>query len=138
MPGYITKSKTDSWSTPTHIYIDLNKEFHFNVFDPCPLNENPDFNGLNIEWPDSTFCNPPYSRLKSTKKNGMGWVEKAHIEASKGKTVVLLIPARTDTQWFHDIILKNNYEVRFVRGRLCFGGSKFSAPFPSMIVIMKN
>tara|TARA_R110000822_G_scaffold917_4_gene3967 strand:- start:4001 stop:4417 length:417 start_codon:yes stop_codon:yes gene_type:complete len=138
MTAYMAKAKTDSWSTPTHIYNDLNDQFHFNSFDPCPLNDDPNINGLDIEWADSTFCNPPYSRLKSTIKHGMGWVEKAHIECLKGKTVVLLLPARTDTQWFHDIILKNNYEVRFVKGRLCFGGSKFSAPFPSMVIIMTN
>tara|TARA_R110000787_G_scaffold158123_1_gene272052 strand:+ start:13842 stop:14255 length:414 start_codon:yes stop_codon:yes gene_type:complete len=137
MPGYMSKSKSDSWSTPIYIKTDLNKEFHFDDFDPCPLNDNPLINGLDLEWANSTFVNPPYSRLKTTKKNGIGWVEKAHIEAGKGKTVVMLIPSRTDTQWFHDIIIKNDYEVRFIRGRLTFGDSKFSAPFPSMVVIFK-
>ena len=131
------KSKSDSWSTPIHIKTDLDKEFHFDDFDPCPLNENPLINGLDLEWANSTFVNPPYSRLKTTKKNGLGWVEKAHIEASKGKTVVMLIPARTDTHWFHNIILKNDYEVRFIKGRLTFGDSKCSAPFASIIVIFK-
>ncbi len=137
MTGYMHKSLTDSWSTPSYIKNELNEEFHFDDFDPCPLNDNPLVNGLDIEWAQSTFVNPPYSKLKTTKKNGMGWVEKAHLEAQKGKTVVMLIPARTDTQWFHDIILKNNYEVKFLRGRLKFGDAKHSAPFPSMIVIFK-
>ena len=88
-----------------------------------------------------TFVNPPYSDLKTTKKNGLGWVEKAHNEALLGKTIVLLIPSRTDTQWFHDIILKNNYKVRFLKGRLKFldndGKEQNPASFSSMLVIMK-
>ena len=76
--------------------------------------------------------------MKTTKKGGLGWVEKGHIEAQKGNSSVFLIPARTDTTWFHEIILENNYEVRFLKGRLKFGDSKSSAPFPSMLVIFKK
>tara|TARA_R110002126_G_C10050587_1_gene460281 strand:- start:38 stop:454 length:417 start_codon:yes stop_codon:yes gene_type:complete len=135
---YMNKSTTDSWSTPTNIKSTLQEEFNFDEYDPCPLNDNPDFDGLEEEWANKTFVNPPYSKLKTTIKNGLGWVEKAHIEAQKGKLVVMLIPARTDTTWFHDIILKNNYEVRFIKGRLKFGGKKGCAPFPSILVIMKK
>lgn len=136
MSGYIAKSKTDSWSTPKALYDDLNKEFSFDEYDPCPLNDDPDRDGLGEEWAGVTFCNPPYSQLKSSKKK-LGWVDKAHHECQKGKTIVLLIPSRTDTQWFHETILKNNYEIRFLKGRLKFGDSKTAAPFPSMIVVMK-
>jgi len=136
MSGYINKSKSDSWSTPQNIKDKLNEEFNFDNFDPCPLNENPNFNGLEIEWAKKTFCNPPYSKLKTTKKNGLGWIEKAHNEAQKGKLIVLLIPARTDVSWFHNIILKNNYEIRFIKGRIRFN-NKAPAPFPSIYVIMK-
>lgn len=132
------KSKTQSWSTPLDLYQKLDNEFHFDDFDPCPLNDDPSVDGLQLNWADCTFVNPPYNRLKSTKKNGIGWVEKAHIEAQKGKKIVMLIPARTDTTWFHDIIVKNNYKTRFIKGRLKFGGSKTSAPFPSMIVIFQT
>jgi site-specific DNA-methyltransferase (adenine-specific) len=135
--GYINKSKTDSWATPEHIKKGLNLEFAFDDFDPCPLNDNPEFNGLNIEWANCSFVNPPYSRLKTTKKSGIGWIEKAHIECQKNKTAVLLIPARTDTTWFHDIIIKYDYEVRFIKGRLTFPPAPNSAPFPSMLVIFK-
>jgi len=135
MSGYMPKSKTDSWSTPKALYDDLNKEFSFDAYDPCPLNDDPDKDGLSEEWATVTFCNPPYSQLKSTKKK-LGWVDKAHQECQKGKTVVLLIPSRTDTQWFHDIILEHDYEVRFLKGRLKFGDSKTAAPFPSMVVVM--
>lgn len=132
------KSKSDSWSTPSTIKQKLQDEFNFDDFDPCPLNDNPDFDGLKIEWANKVFVNPPYSKLKTTKKGGLGWIEKGHQEAQKGKLIVFLIPARTDTKWFHEIILKNNYEVRFIKGRLKFGDKKGSAPFPSILVIMKK
>lgn len=77
------------------------------------------------------FCNPPYGRKI------VDWVRKCHDEAKKGATVVMLIPARTDTAYFHDWIL-SKAEIRFIRGRLRFGNAKHSAPFPSMIVIYQN
>ena len=77
------------------------------------------------------FCNPPYSEIGA-------WVEKAYREGTKdGTLVVLLIPARTDTRYFHDFILHRS-EIRFIRGRLKFGNQKNSAPFPSMIVIFRG
>ena len=78
------------------------------------------------------FCNPPYGREIGK------WVEKSYIESQKpNTTVVMLIPARTDTKWFHDYIY-GKAEIRFVKGRLKFGDSKNSAPFPSMVVVYKN
>ena len=132
---YIDKSKSDSWSTPQNFKENL--PFEFDDYDPCPLNDNPNFDGLQEEWAKTTFVNPPYGKLKTTKKNGIGWVEKAHIECKKGKTIVMLIPTRTDTSWFHDNILKNNYEIEFIRGRLKFSNSKNPAPFSSMLVYFK-
>ena len=78
------------------------------------------------------FCNPPYGR-------GVGkWVEKAYKEAQQEDTlVVMLLPARTDTKWFHEYIY-NKTEIRFIKGRIKFGGCKNPAPFPSMIVIFRN
>ena len=76
------------------------------------------------------FCNPPYGREISR------WVKKCYEESKKpNTTVVMLIPARTDTSYFHDYIYKKAKEIRFVRGRLKFGNSKNSAPFPSMVVV---
>jgi site-specific DNA-methyltransferase (adenine-specific) len=75
--------------------------------------------------------NPPYGRQISK------WVKKAYESAKKGAVVVGLLPARTDTKWFHDYIY-NKAEIRFVRGRLKFGNSKNSAPFPSMLVIWRQ
>ena len=132
----MNKSKTDSWSTPTTFKTKLNEEFNFDDFDPCPLNDSPDFDGLKCEWANSTFVNPPYSKLGCTKKNGMGWIQKAHLECQKGKKIVVLVPSRTDTKWFHEIVLENKYEVRFIKGRMKFGEAKNSAPFPSILIIM--
>ena len=86
--------------------------------------------GLKHPWKGTVWCNPPYGR-------GIGqWVRRALFASVSGSTVVMLLPARTDTKWFHDYIYKrNNVEIRFIRGRLKFGGSKNSAPFPSMVVV---
>ena len=139
MHAYINKSITDSSSTPSNLKAKLNEEFNFDDFDPCPLNNPPPWiNGIELDWANCTFVNPSYSKLNTTEKHGLGWVEKAHIEACKGKTIVMLLPARTDSHWFHDIILEHNYEVRFIKGRLKFGtGILHAAPFPSIIVIFK-
>ena len=119
-------SATDDWSTPKDVYTVLNEEFNFD-FDPCPLGGD---NGLDIEWGQSNFVNPPYSQLKA-------WCKKAHEEWLKGKTVVMLIPSRTDTVAWHDYCMKAQ-EIRFIKGRLKFGGSKNNAPFPSAITIFRG
>jgi len=117
-------SLTDEWKTPDSIYKKLNAEFNFN-FDPCPLGGEID--GLSIEWGKSTFVNPPYSKLKL-------WCKKAYEESLKRKIVVMLIPSRTDTIAWHEYCMKAK-EIRFIKGRLKFGDSKNSAPFPSAIII---
>ena len=131
-------SANDVWATPQDFYDKLNKEFNFNL-DPCALPENakcekfftPDQNGLIQDWEGYTiFCNPPYGRKISE------WVEKCYNESKKkNTTIVMLIPARTDTRYFHEFIYHKAKEIRFIRGRLKFGNSKNSAPFPSMLVI---
>ena len=120
-------SKSDNWKTPVRFYQQLDKEFQFD-FDPCPL--APDFDGLSVDWKTSNFVNPPYSQIAK-------WVEKGVTEWKKGKTVVFLIPSRTDTRWWHEYILKAT-EIRFVKGRLKFEGAKNSAPFPSVVVVFKK
>ena len=119
-------SITDHWSTPKTVYDALNAEFGFD-YDPCPLNGT---GGLEASWGKRTFCNPPYSQIKD-------WIKKGYEEAQSGKTVVFLIPSRTDTRWWHDYVMKAK-EIRFIKGRLKFGGAKNSAPFPSCVVIFKN
>ena len=82
----------------------------------------------------SVWCNPPYSDITS-------WVRKAHEEVSSGRceVVVMLVPARTDTRWFHDWCYnKRGVEIEFVKGRLKFGGAKHNAPFPSMVVVFRR
>lgn len=125
-PNVHFSSASDIWTTPIDVYNKLNEEFKFD-FDPCPL--NPQFDGLDIERGSVNFCNPPYSQLKK-------WIKKAFEEFQKGKTVVLLIPSRTDTKAWHDYIMQSK-DIRFIRGRLKFGNAKFNAPFPSCIVVFK-
>lgn len=130
-------SKTDLWETPRDFFDKLDAEFHFNL-DVCALPENakcaayytPEMDGLSQPWYGRCWCNPPYGRQVGR------WVAKAAQSAAEGATVVMLLPARTDTAWFHDYIY-GRAEVRFVRGRLKFGGSTNSAPFPSMVVIFR-
>ena len=132
-------SKTDQWATPQDFFDKLDAEFHFTL-DPCADEHNhkcPKYftkeqDGLKQSWQGETvFCNPPYgSEIKK-------WVEKSHNESQNGSTVVMLIPARTDTSYFHDYIY-GKAEIRFIRGRLKFGDSKNSAPFPSMVVIFRE
>lgn len=104
---------SDHWATPANLYKKLNDEFHFD-FDPCPLHA--DFDGLQIEWGNVNFINPPYNRVDKPK-----FIQKAFDEWRKGKTCVLLIPAATGTKQFHDLILPHA-EVRFIRGRVAFAG----------------
>lgn len=131
-------SKTDNWATPKDFFDQLNAEFQFTL-DPCADAENHkctryftrEQDGLLQSWAGETvFCNPPYGRELPK------WIKKCHDEAHHA-TVVMLIPARTDTRAFHEYIY-NVAEVRFVRGRLKFGDSKNTAPFPSMVVIYRK
>ena len=140
MTSGMLSSRTCEWSTPDGFYQDLNREFHFTL-DPCSTHENAKCayhftktdNGLHKNWGGQrVFCNPPYGRVIGD------WVKKAYEEAQKPETiVVMLIPARTDTRWFHEYIY-GKAEVRFIRGRLRFGGSNQNAPFPSMVVIFRK
>tara|TARA_R100000306_G_C4255724_1_gene82715 strand:- start:54 stop:488 length:435 start_codon:yes stop_codon:yes gene_type:complete len=128
-------SKTDQWSTPNELFNTLNKEFQFTL-DPCATKENAKCkkyytkkeNGLIQDWSNEiVFMNPPYGReIKH-------WIQKAYEESLKGAIVVCLVPARTDTIYWHNYCLKG--KVRFIKGRLKFGNSKNSAPFPSAIVV---
>lgn len=128
-------SATDMWETPQNFFDELDKEFHFSC-DVCATRENakcakfytPEQDGLKQTWGGTLWMNPPYGREIGK------WVKKA---SESNATVVCLLPARTDTRWFHDYIY-GKAEIRFVRGRLKFGGSKNSAPFPSMVVIFRG
>jgi site-specific DNA-methyltransferase (adenine-specific) len=128
-------SNTDQWATPQDFFDKLNDEFHFDL-DVCATPENAkcekyftkDDDGLSQQWWGVVYCNPPYGREIGK------WVKKC--SEYEGESVMLL-PARTDTRWFHDYIYGKS-EIRFIRGRLKFGGSKNSAPFPSMVVVFNK
>jgi hypothetical protein len=120
-------SQKQNWQTPEIFYRELNKEFRFD-FDPCPI--DPQFDGLSVEWKGSNFVNPPYNQIAK-------WLLKGVEEWKKGRTIVFLIPSRTDTRWWHEYVMQAN-EIRFVKGRLKFGGAKNSAPFPSAIIVYKG
>lgn len=137
----VYSSKSSEWATPQDFFDDLNEEFDFTL-DPCATDENHKCekyytktdDGLAKDWlGEVVFCNPPYGRDLPK------WVRKCFFEAMYGgcKLAVMLIPARTDTQWFHDYIY-GRAEIRFIRGRLRFGGSAMNAPFPSMLVIFRR
>lgn len=133
----IFSSKTDMWETPQPLFDELDREFHFTL-DACAVLENakcqhyftPEVDGLKQDWSreKAVYMNPPYGRVIGK------WVKKA---AESATTVVCLLPARTDTTWFHDYIY-GKAEIRFLRGRLKFGQAKNGAPFPSMVVIFKG
>lgn len=136
-------SATDQWATPQGFFDKLNEEFHFTLDvaadetnHKCDRYYDKHIDGLLQPWHgqprsqthNTVWRNPPYGREIDK------WVEKAYNESQLGATIVMLLPARTDTKWFHDYIY-GKAEIRFVRGRLKFGDSKNSAPFSSMVVI---
>ena len=124
MNRVVFSSASDDWATPAATFAALNAEFGF-ADDPCPLGG--DINGLMREWGNPCFVNPPYSAIGP-------WMERARLEAAAGKTVVLLVPSRTDTRWWHEHAMKAT-EIRFIKGRLKFGDAKTDAPFPSCVVV---
>ena len=118
-------SQRTNWQTPAALYAELDREFHFTM-DPCPPNYKQD--GLKMKWTGVVYCNPPYGRMIGN------WVRKAHYSHIEGTIVVLLLPARTDTRWFHDYL--GDAELRFIKGRLHFD-DRGPAPFPSVIAILR-
>ena len=135
MNKVLFSSKKEEWETPQDLFDALNEQYNFTL-DVCALPENakcdkfftPEIDGLKQKWEGVCWCNPPYGRQIGK------WVEKA---CKSFATVVMLLPARTDTKWFHQYIY-NKSEVRFVRGRLRFGDQEQPAPFPSMVVVFRG
>ena len=139
MNDVMFSSKSDLWATPQDFFDKLNAEFNFTL-DVCALPENakckdfytPELDGLAQPWTGRVWCNPPYGRQIGE------WVRRAFFAVVGGaEVVVMLLPARTDTRWFHEYIY-GKAEMRFIKGRLKFGGSKNPAPFPSMVVIFRK
>ena len=130
-------SATDLWATPQDLFDRLHARYGFET-DVCATPENakcPKFftkadDGLAQQWSGVCWMNPPYGRQIGA------WMAKAYRASQAGATVVCLVPARTDTAWWHDYAAKG--AVEFLRGRLKFGGHKNSAPFPSSRVVFRG
>ncbi len=132
-------SATDLWSTPKYFFDELDNEFNFTL-DVCANSDNAkcseyfdkEMNGLEKDWTGNVWCNPPYGR------EIVNWVKKASEEIEKDycNKIVMLVPSRTDTNWWHQYVI--NEKVRFIKGRLKFGGHSNSAPFPSAVIIYER
>ena len=131
------QSDCHTWETPPELFEQLDREFSFTL-DVCALPENakcqryftPEEDGLSKEWSGVCWMNPPYGQEIGR------WMQKAFTSSLRGCTVVCLVPARTDTEWWHQFAVRG--EIRFLRGRLKFRGAKSGAPFPSAIVIFRD
>ena len=130
-------SQKQDWETPEKLFKKLDDVFHFQT-DVCATKENtkchkhytPEIDGLKQEWTGVCWMNPPYGYQIDK------WIQKAYNSAKEnGTTVVCLLPARTDTKWWHEYVTKA--EVYFIKGRLKFSGHKNSAPFPSTVVVFR-
>jgi phage N-6-adenine-methyltransferase len=142
MTAYIPLSKTDDWATPQNLFDELDAIHHFtlDVAASSTNHKTPHWFGLDHEDPllrdglamswenNRVWCNPPYGRQIKD------WVKKAHHESVNAE-IVMLLPARTDTAWFHDYAIR--HKVTFIRGRVKFGDGKAAAPFPSILVEFK-
>ena len=137
MNGVHFKSEVQTWETPADLFDQLDQEFAFDL-DVCALPETskckryftPADDGLSQSWTGTCWMNPPYGRAIGN------WMRKALEESRRGCIVVCLVPARTDTEWWHRFAMRG--EIRFIRGRLKFGNAKSGAPFPSAIVVFRD
>ena len=128
-------SATDLWETPQEFFNKYNDIYHFTL-DVCATKENTkcknfftkEQDGLVQKWTGICWMNPPYGREIGK------WIKKAYESSQEGATVVCLIPARTDTRWWHDYIMQTGI-ITFIKGRLKFGGHANAAPFPNAIVV---
>lgn len=129
-------SKTAEWETPQDLFDELDEYFCFDL-DVCATPENAkcsryytkEDNGLSKAWIGTCWMNPPYGRQIGE------WIAYAYERSKYGATVVCLLPARTDTRWWHDYCTKG--EITFLKGRLKFSNAEFYAPFPSAIVVFR-
>lgn len=142
MSATVYQNSSDEWSTPQDLFDQLDAEFHFTV-DAAASDENhkcdryytKEQDGLVQDWGgEVVWCNPPYGKSQCRL-----WVEKAYRECCRtdGTVAVLLLPARTDVEYFHRFILHRT-EIRFIRGRLKYNNARYNAPFSSMIVIFRG
>lgn len=121
---------SDNYATPKMFYKKINDEFNFD-YDPCPYKS--DFDGLKTDWNGNIYINPPYSGIEPFIKKGI-----EELKNNNAKKCVYLIPVRSDTKYWHDLIMKFANEIRFIKGRLNFNESKSPCPFPCVLVIFDN
>ncbi len=143
MSAYIPQSKSNDWATPQDLFDKLHKRYKFTV-DVCASKKNAKVaryydektDGLAQDWTgERVWCNPPYGRVIRD------WVKKAadSAAADPDTLVVVLVPARTDTKWFHESCIDNpNCTIEFIRGRLKFGDATTPAPFPSLLLVFQQ
>lgn len=134
----VFSSLTCEWDTPLAIYQAMVEEFGQFDLDVCASSSNSKgkefysatdlFSGLAKPWVGNVWMNPPFGKTIGK------WVSRAYESGQQGARVVCLLPSRTDTKWWHDYCMKSN-DIRFIKGRLKFGGAIYNAPFPSVIVI---
>ena len=138
MNNVVFTRQSDEWETPDTLFESLNTIFNFTL-DAASSDDNFKLpkhytindDGLSKSWEgERVFCNPPYSQVKK-------WVKKSYDERNKAEVIVLLIPARTDTKWFHDYVIGKS-QIYFCKGRLKFKGAKYNAPFPSMLCVYRG
>lgn len=137
--GSLQQPKSHEWETPIELFRQLDEEFKFNLDAAasqdnalCPYCFSEQMDGLTLNWWPfgSVWCNPPYGTQIGR------WVQKGYDEAQKGAVVVMLIPARTETHYWHAYVMRAA-EIRFIRGRLRFSGATVNAPFPSVVVVFR-
>lgn len=136
--GITPKAQRTDWETPIEFFKDLDKEFHFTL-DPaasewnakCQKYYTEKENGLKQPWSGNVWLNPPYGTALND------WADKVISERDNCEVIVMLVPARTDTQWFRRL-LDAGAEVRFITGRIKYEGSKANAPFPSILIILRS
>lgn len=138
--GILAQPRSHEWETPIALFRQLDDEFDFQLDAAASLDNmlcqhfyTEAMDGLSFDWNwtnGAVWCNPPYGTQIGR------WVAKGYEEAQKGATVVMLIPARTETRYWHDYVMQAA-EIRFIRGRLRFSGYNVNAPFPSAVVVFR-
>lgn len=136
--SYMPVSKSDIHITPDRVF-DIIKEYWGldakGMFDPCP--ENPTFDGLKIGWEYWNFVNPPYALLMGKKKSLLSqFVAKAIQEMAISHYSIMLLPSKTDQQWFHDLI-DRKFDIKWIKKRLKFKNNQWSATQPHFLVLIK-
>jgi len=121
--------ESDHYATPKKFYKQIDDEFNFD-YDPCPLRS--EFDGLKTDWVGNIYVNPPYSNIEPFLTKAIDELRK------KAKKIVFLIPVRSDTKYWHNIIMRHASEIRFIKGRLNFNESKSPAPFPCVLVVFEK